>query len=498
MDYIIPALLNLLQPINILVLVGGVFIGLISGATPGISGLMAVVLMIPITYSMNPDSAILILSAVYCASVFSGSISAILFRTPGAPEAVATTLDGYEMTKKGKAPEALGISVFSSAVGGIIGTLILIFVSPQLAKFALKFASPEYFALSIVGLSVITVIGANNLVKSFICLLLGLFLATVGIDPMSGVARFTFGSNKLMSGLDFVPVLIGLFAISEVLRRFQEKEVKQKFSGKIGTTLPKMPMIRRLSPTILRSSLLGTAIGILPGIGATTAAMVSYSEAVRWSKNPDQFGKGVEEGLAAPESANNAAASGAMVPLLALGIPGSGTTAVILGAFIMQGIQPGPLLFKQEPLLITTLFIGLIICNILILLMATPFIRIFSNIIKIPYSILGTMILLLCIIGSFAIRNNILDVWMTLAFGIFGYLLEEYKFPLSPIVLGMVLGTLVEQEFRRSLVMSSGDWRIFIQSPITITLFLSGALLMLFPLIKQMYTNYKKKVAKEV
>ncbi|MEW6661026.1 MAG: tripartite tricarboxylate transporter permease [Bacillota bacterium] len=493
MNALFAALVNLLEPANLAVLVGGVFLGLLSGATPGISGTMMVVLLIPITYSLPADTSFLLLAAVYCASVFSGSISAILFRTPGAPEAVATTLDGYEMTKKGKAAEALGVSIFSSATGGLIGTIILITVAPRLAKVALKFGPTEYFALAMVGLSVITVLGASNMVKAVISGLFGLFLATIGIDPTAGVPRFTFGIGALMSGMELVSVLIGLFAISEVLRRVLEDNTVKQQVGKITSTLPNLPMIKRLSGTIFRSSLIGTFIGILPGIGATTAAMVGYSEAVRWSKHPEKFGTGVEEGVAAPESSNNAAANGAMVPLLALGIPGSATTAVLLGAFILHGIQPGPLLFFQQPLLVNTLFLGLFISNFLILFMAKPFIKGFANIIRIPYSILGPLILMLCILGTFAIRNNIMDVWFALLFGVIGYVLEKYHFPLAPIILGLVLGGMAEQELRRALIMSGGKWGVFLQSPIALSLLIAGAVLMFWPVVAKLVKGQKQK-----
>lgn len=493
MNLFFDATINLFQPVNFLMLVGGVFIGLLAGATPGISGTMMVILLLPVTYFLQPDAAFLLLTAVYCAAVFSGSISAILFRTPGAPEAVATTLDGYEMTKKGKAAEALGISIFSSAVGGLIGTLILIFAAPHLAGFALRFGPAEYFALAIVGISVVAALGSHSMIKAFMAGLLGLWLATIGIDVMSGYPRFTFGLGVLMGGVELVAVLIGLFAISEVLRRVMEDNTIREKVGRVTSTLPKLPMMRRLAGTIARSSLIGTFIGILPGIGATTAALVSYSEAVRWSKQPEKFGTGLEEGVSAPETANNAAANGAMVPLLALGIPGSATTAVMLGAFILHGIQPGPLLFMQQPLLVYTLFVGLFLSNFLILIMAKPFIMGFANIIRIPYSVLGPLILLLCILGVFGIRNNLMDVWIALFFGLVGYVLEKYSFPVAPIILGLVLGGMAEQELRRALVMSGGSGQIFLDSPIALTLLATGVILTLYPIIGRLLKSLKKK-----
>ncbi len=495
MDSFLTALLHIIQPNNIIAVIGGALLGMLSGATPGVSGTMMVVLLIPLTYSLEPDTAFLLLISVYCSAVFSGSISAILFRTPGAPEAVATTLDGYEMTKQGKPHEALGISVYASAVGGLLGGAALILVAPQLAKVALAFGSPEYFGMAIMGLSVVTTLGAKNMIKALMSALFGLFLATIGIDGMAGVPRFTFGLPSLMSGIDFIPVLIGLFAISEMLRQVMEDTSVKVKLGKIKTALPSLAMQKRLLPTILGGSALGTVIGILPGIGATTAAMVSYSEAVRWSKTPEKFGTGHPEGIAAPESSNNAAANGAMVPLLALGIPGSATTAVMLGAFVLHGLKPGPLLFSEQPEFISTIFLGTMIANALILIMAPLFIRGFANIIRIPYPVLGPIILVLCIVGSYAIRNNMMDVWLTLGFGVLGYVLEKYRFPLSPIILGIVLGELAEQEFRRSLIMSQGSYAIFIESPIAAVLIAVSILSFFAPIIVNLYKKRKANAA---
>ncbi len=495
MDSFLAALLHIIQPSNLIAVFGGALLGMLSGATPGVSGTMMVVLLIPLTYTLEPDTAFLLLISVYCSSVFSGSISAILFRTPGAPEAVATTLDGYELTKQGKPHEALGISVYSSAVGGLLGGAALILVAPQLAKIALAFGPPEYFGMAIMGLSVVTTLGAKNMVKAFLAALLGLFLATVGIDPMAGIPRFTFGLPSLMSGIDFIPVLIGLFAISEILRQVMEDTTVKVKLGKIRTSLPSFTLQKRLMPTIFGGSALGTVIGILPGIGATTAAMVSYSEAVRWSKTPEKFGTGHPEGIAAPESSNNAAANGAMVPLLALGIPGSATTAVMLGAFILHGLKPGPLLFTEQAEFINTIFLGRMIANAIILLVAPIFIRGFANIIRIPYPVLGPVILVLCIVGSYAIRNNMMDVWLTLGFGVLGYVLEKYGFPLSPIILGIVLGGLAEQEFRRSLIMSQGDYAIFFNSPIAAVLLGVSCLSFIAPIAINFYKKRKANAA---
>lgn len=485
---IFAGVINVIQPINLLTLILGTLLGFLGGATPGISGVMMVVVFLPITYGMQATIAFLLLTSIYASSVFSGSISAILFRTPGAPEAVCTTLDGYPMAQKGKVGEALGYSIMSSAIGGLIGGLILLVSAPLLAEVALKFGSPEYFALAVMGLSVVSSLSGNSISKGVIGASFGLFLATVGIDPMSGVERFTFGLPRLMSGIDFIPVLIGLFAVSEVLKKFQEKVIKVK-ERKVKTKFPGLKDILNIKGTILKSSLLGTFIGILPGVGATTASMLSYSEAVRSSKNPERFGTGIPEGIAAPEAANNAAANGAMVPLIALGIPGSATTAVILGAFILHGIQPGPLIIKQQPLLVYTIFIGLLFVNFFILALSKPFISVFSKILNVPYSVMGTLIGALCIIGTYAVRNSLLDVWVMLFFGILGYTMEKVKFPTAPIVLGIVLGRLAEEEFRRSLLLSSGNLSIFITRPISAILLALAVIGLIAPL----YRDYKSR-----
>lgn len=493
---LIAALANIfLQPTRFFALVMGAVLGFLGGATPGISGTMMVVVFLPITFGMEPGTAFLLLTSIYAAAVFSGAISAILFRTPGAPEAVATVLDGYPMAQKGKAGEALGLAVWSSAAGGTIGAIILMLSAPMLARVALRFSSPEYFALAILGITVVTSLGGEDVLKGVMGALFGLFLATVGLDSVTGVERFTFGSPHLMSGIDFITVLIGMFAIAEVLRKFQEKNVGQNLKTKVVTKLPDLSLMKRLSGLIARSSLLGTFIGVLPGIGATTAAMMGYSEAVRWSKHPEKFGTGIPEGIAAPESANNAAAAGAMVPLMALGIPGSATTAVILGAFILHGIQPGPLMFQYQKDLVYTIFLGLILVNLLIILLSKPFITIFAQVMRVPYSIMGTMIVVFCIIGTFAVRNSIVDVWMMLAFGVIGYLFDKAKIPIAPIILGLVLGPLAEEEFRRSLILSGGDYMIFFNRPISAVLLILAVLSCFMPLFSTLWNRYKKKEA---
>ncbi|WP_181350843.1 tripartite tricarboxylate transporter permease [Thalassobacillus sp. CUG 92003] len=476
---------NLLQPIHLLILLVAMMIGLLGGALPGISGTMLVIILLPVSYGLDTISAFILLTTIYASSVFSGLISAILFRTPGTPEAVATVLDGYPMAQKGKPGQALGIGILSSATGGIIGTLFLIFLTPLLAAFALKFSSPEYFALAVLGLTVVVSLSGGDLIKGFIGVGLGLFVATFGMDPLTGVERFTFGRLELIGGIDLIPVLIGLFAISEVLRKSKEDHTIQQKMDKIKTKIFDREIFKRIRVTIGRSSLLGVAIGILPGVGATTAAMVSYSEATRWSKNPKEFGTGVPEGIAAPESANNAGAMGAMVPLLSLGIPGSATTAVILGAFVLHGLQPGPMLMSDSPDLVYTIFLSLLFVNVLIILFSKPFIMAFSKIMKVPYSVLGPAIVIFCIIGTYAVRNSVFDIWIMLLFGVLGFYLDKMKFPLAAVILGVVLGPIAEEEFRRGLQMANGDLSIFFTRPISATLLGLALLALILPLLNR-------------
>ncbi|MCW4150319.1 tripartite tricarboxylate transporter permease [Halomonas sp. 18H] len=493
LDSFLTGLAVVFQPMNFLLLTSAVFIGFIGGALPGISGVILVVILLPVTYGMDPTAAFMLLTAIYGSTVFSGLITAILYRAPGTPEAVMTAFDGYPMTQQGQAGKALGIGVLSSAIGGLVGTIALIIFTPMLASVALKFSSPEYFALAVLGLTVVASLG-GRLIYGLIGACLGLFIATIGFDPLTGTSRYTFGSLELAEGVGLIPVIVGLFAISEVMKRTLGEETHQPLK-KVSIKIFDMPILRKIGVTLSRSSLLGVVIGILPGIGASTAAMVSYSEAVRWSKTPEQFGKGAPEGIAAPEAANNAAAMGALVPLFALGIPGSGTTAIILGAFIMHGLQPGPMFMLNSSDLVYAVFAGLFIVNFMILLFSKPFIALFTRLLNIPYSALGPIIVMCCIIGTYSVRNSMFDVWLMLGFGVLGFLLEKLKFPLVSIILGLVLGPIAESELRRTLAMSRGDFTIFFERPISATLIVISILLLAAAIVVPLRKRAKLKAA---
>ncbi|MCM3713963.1 tripartite tricarboxylate transporter permease [Halalkalibacter oceani] len=484
-------LMNILDPIYLLALVLGVIVGFLGGATPGISGTMLVIILVPITYGMDTIAAFIIMTTIYVTSVFSASISAILFRTPGTPEALATVFDGYTMAKKGEPGKALGISIFSSAIGGLVGVLFLIFLTPFLASLALRFSSAEYFAIAFLGLTVVASLSNKKVILGLIGVLFGLFIATVGIDPSSGAHRYTFEYEQLYAGIPFVPVLIGLFAISEIFRKAQEDHTLKKAVRESTTRLPDRSIIKKISTTIVRSSFIGTWIGILPGAGATTAAMVSYSEAVRWSKEPEKFGTGIPEGIAAPESGNNAAAMGSFIPLIALGIPGGATTAVLLGAFILHGIQPGPMVLTNQSELVYTIFIALLLSMVLILVLARPFIYLFKSILRVSYSYLGAFIFLFCVVGTFALRNNVFDLWIMLVFGVLGFFLEKIKFPIGPIVIGIVLGSLAESHLRRAVQIGGGEISVLFTRPISGTILALALLAIFFPLIKSLIKRIK-------
>jgi putative tricarboxylic transport membrane protein len=356
---------------------------------------------------------------------------------------------------------------------------------------ALSFSSPEYFALAVMGLTVVASLSGKELVKGLIGVLFGLMISVIGMDPLTGTLRYTFESPALSSGINLIPVIIGLFALSEFLKKTKDSHVIQETISNIKTKIFEKEVFQKIKGTMARSSIIGVFIGILPGVGATTASMLSYSETVRWSKDEEKetFGKGNPKGIAASETSNNAAAMGTLVPLLSLGIPGGATAAVLLGAFILHGMQPGPMLFKTEPELMYTIFAGLLLANIAMLVVSKPFIKIFQKIVNVPYHVLGPLVVVFCVIGTYTVRNNYFDILIMVLFGILGFILEKYKFPLATIILGVVLGPLTESEFRRSIQMSNGDFSIFFTRPISLILIIISVLMLFYPMIN----NYIKK-----
>ncbi len=467
----------------------GLFIGVVFGAIPGISGLMAIILLVPFTYPLDIIQAMLLLTSTYCGGVFGGSISSILLNTPGAPESVCTAFDGYPMTQKGQAAKALGAAIECSAIGGFLSAVVMTVACAPLASVALSFDSPEYFALVFMGLCVVSSISGKSLVNGVIALFIGLFLASVGVSPIQGVPRYDLGFPQLRAGIDFIIVMIGVFALGEIFSRFEtlSREETKKIDGQVGTNLLTIKEFLALKWTILRSFVTGTFIGFLPGAGATIASFVSYGMARNLSDEPEKFGTGVIEGVAAPETANNAATGGAMIPLLTLGIPGGGATAVMISAFMIKGLQPGPLVFMTNPELIGSIFVGMIIANLLIIIFGFLAVRAFTQFLKVPYAILASGITLFCFLGAFAKRNVMYDVWVMLFFGIIGYFMKKYEYPVAPLVLGMVLGPLAEDKFLSSLISYQNDFTIFFTRPISGSMIAVAFCFLMYPLVMALW-----------
>lgn len=477
MDMWLNAAALVFAPLNFLIIVAGCVFGIVIGAIPGLTSTMGVALMVPVTFAMEPSTGLMLLGSVYCSSVYGGSISAILLNTPGTPAGAATVLDGHQMTLKGQSKQALGISAISSCIGGVFSAIVLATMAPWLAKQALRFGPPEYFALAVFGLTIISSLAGKNPYKGLLAGVLGLLLATVGMDPVHGIDRFSFGSTELMDGFNLIPVLIGLFSVSQafVLMTSGKVTMDAVFAAVKGRFIPPMSEMIRLAPNFLRSSIIGTVIGIIPGVGSDPAAFIAYNEAMRWSKHPEKFGTGILDGVVAPETSNNAVTGGSLVPLLTLGIPGNAVSAVFLGGLLIHGLRPGPMLFEQNGDILYALFFSLFITNILFMLIGIAGTRVFMKVLKIPPVILGVMIMVLSIIGSYAIHNNLFDVWVMFAFGFMGYIFRLYGIPLAPVVLAIILGPMAEQSFRQGMLMSQGDPMIFFSRPISLTFLLIAA-----------------------
>jgi len=489
LDQLFIGLLTILEPTNFLAVFFGVVFGIIIGALPGLTSPMGVALLIPFTYTMPKVPAICMLVALYCGGTFGGSISAILVHAPGTPAAAATTFDGYPLAQKGMAGKALGMACISSALGGLFSVIVLILLAPLLADIAIKFGPPEYFALAVFGLSMISSLGSRSVLKNLIGGAIGVLISCVGMDEISGFGRFDFGITHLMDGISFIPVMIGLFAATEVFRQAEVGIRKVVIDRKISGLLPSWQDIKAVKTTMIRSGLIGTFIGILPAEGGTVASFIGYNEAKRFSKHPEKFGTGILEGVAAPETANNAATGGAMIPTLALGIPGSGTTAVILGALLVHGMRPGPLLFMQHTHVVYSVFVGMFLANLIFLVVGLLGAKIFSNILRVPNYVLSPIILVLCVVGTYALHNNMADVWIMLICGIIGYKMREYGFAAAPIVLGVVLGELIEISLRRSLIVFGNNPLVFFTRPWAATFIVLTVLGLCSPAIRKWIEN---------
>ena len=465
---ILSALGELITVENLIFVNVGIFIGIIFGAIPGMNGNLAITVLLPFTFSMGTVPALLMLTAIFFGSNFGGSISSILINTPGTNAAAATLIDGYPMCRNGQPRRALDMALVASTVGGIISALCLLFFAPQISKVAIKFGSPEYFALAIFGLSVIASVSGKSIVKGLISGGLGILLATVGMDAVSGLTRFTFGNIRLYNGIKMLAVLLGVYAIAQMIGRINKTEAA--VASEIQETNKEDHItkedIKKTMPTMLKSSAIGAFIGAIPGTGGAIASFISYNEAKRCKKQGDKFGEGEIKGIAAPESANNGATAATLIPLLTLGIPGDVVAATLLGAFTMHGLVVGPKLFTNSGPVVYAILIGCVIAQIIMFVQGKYLLKIFVKITHIPQELLTAILVVLCCAGAFAIGNSNVDVYVMLIFGAIAYFMQKLDFPPVPIVLGMVLGPVAESNLRNALVMSEGSWSIFIKRPI--------------------------------
>ncbi|MCQ1058596.1 tripartite tricarboxylate transporter permease [Photobacterium sp. DNB23_23_1] len=469
LEHLFSGLLTAFSPSVFPVLVFGVLGGIILGALPGLTATMGVAILLPFTFGMEPTAALVMLIGVYIGGIYGGSIAAILLKTPGTPASAATVLDGHTLAAKGQAARALSISAVASFIGGLISTIVLIAIAPLLADFALKFNAPEYFALALFGLTIIASVSSKNILKGLLAGSIGLLISTVGLDPISSVPRFTFDVMDLYSGINVIPVLIGLFAISEGLNQLEKLHTQKKSAPpKFDHKLLSKNDLKTMLPTAIKSGLMGTSIGSVPGAGADISAFVCYNEAKRSAKNPDEFGKGSVHGLAAAEAGNNGVTGGSLVPLLTLGVPGDAVAAVLLGALIVQGLTPGPLLFSQNPEVVYGVFSSMLVANIIMLLIGLLGIRFFCRIIEVPKIIMIPIIIFLSVIGAYAINNSMFDVGIAIGFGLFGFILNKMEIPSSPILLAIILGPMAETNLRKSLLMFDGSWSFLYERPIAL------------------------------
>jgi putative tricarboxylic transport membrane protein len=474
--------------------IGGLIWGILGGALPGLSPSITMALLLPFTYAVDPASAVVLLAAAYIGAEYGGSIPAILIRTPGTNAAAATVIDGYEMKRQGRANEALGISLWSGVIGSLWGLTMLILLTEPLSRLALSFRPTSYFALGIVGLSVIASLSGRSLLKGTAAALVGLMIATVGTDPMSGVSRFTFGEPDLLEGITPILVMVGLFAVSELMLRSGVPNLVA-VKERVRLRLPGFPMMKRIAPAQGLGCGIGTLEGLMPGAGGTIASFLAYNEARRWSKQPEKFGHGSEEGVAAPETANNTVASTALIPLLSFGIPGSNSAAVLLGGLLVHGLVPGPRLFEENGDVITGLYAGSFVATLSQLLVGAVILPLCIWLVNRPRPYLAAFIFALILSGVYTVHMSLFDLGLVLAAGVLGYFMRRFGYPFLPLVLGVVLGGLVESNYRRSLALSAGDHAIFLEDPIAIVLLAIAALFVFGTLAREWLPRRAKETS---
>lgn len=476
-------MMGALEPYNLAVMLMGLAVGVIAGALPGISFVNAMAMALPFTYLMTPLTAMVFLGGIYAGGVFGGSISSILINIPGTPASLPSCWDGYPMTKRGESARALMIAIAASATGGIASALLLTFASPPFAKFALAFDQPEFFAATFLGLVSIIAIAKSAPWVSFLSLFVGMAIGSIGVDALYGLPRLTFGFPALQNGVNFVVVMIGLFALSEVMEMLGKTSHGEAVKGKLKFKLPSPRELWALKGSVGRGTAIGCMIGMIPGAGATVGAVVAYGIEKQVSPRGAQFGTGIEDGLAAPESAKNATTGAAMIPLLTLGIPGSAATAIMLAAMVLHGVNPGPLLFITQSDMVYTIFASLLLANLFMIIVGVGVARAFSSLMKVPPTVLGAFIVVLSVVGAYGVRNNIIDVYICLFFGVLGYIMKRVDFPSSPLVLGVILGPLAERYFMTSLANYDNDLSIFVTRPISASILTFALVFVLWALV---------------
>jgi putative tricarboxylic transport membrane protein len=481
-----------LQPVNLLYCFMGVFIGTLVGVLPGIGPVAAMSLLLPVTFNAAPEAGIIMLAGIYYGSMYGGSTTAILVNMPGEAASVVTCLDGYQMARRGRAGAALGIAAVGSFLAGTFAVIALMLVAPALARFAVKFGPAEYFSLMVLGLSVLAYLSHGSLLKALIMACFGLVLGLIGLDAITGMPRLTFDRMELVDGIGLVPIVMGLFGVAEILSNLEQKLTREIIAAPIGTLLPSREEWKESAAPLARGSVLGFLLGILPGGGAVISSFISYAIEKRISKHPETFGKGAIAGVAGPEAANNAAAGGGFIPLMTLGIPPNVVMALLLGAFIVHGLQPGPLLMVQNPNVFWGIVASMYIGNAMLLVLNLPLVGLWVQVLKAPYKILFPLILLFCIVGVYSLSNAIFDIYLMIGFGVLGYLMRKFGYEPAPLVLAFVLGPMMENNLRKSLILSDGNFSIFVERPISVTCLVIAALVLISPLLPMM--RGKRKV----
>ncbi len=490
-------LLTVLTPLNFLVMVIGLVLGMLVAVLPGLTLVMGVVLALPFTYQMGVGPALILLTAMYVSGTYGGAITAILFRIPGEPMDVPLIWDGYEMTRQGLAAKALGYSLIAAFVGGIVSAILMVAMAKPVADIALKFSSPEFFAVIVFGLSSVVSLGGKSMVNALISLCMGLLIATVGVDSMYGQERLTFGQPFLQDGLEFLLVMVGAYGLGEVLTRLSEgypsegevdPEMKKR---RFVTAFPRLSEMLGMRGSFARGTATGVVVGLVPGAGATVSSFVAYGMERQYGKNGNQLGKGAPEGVIAAKSAATASVGGALVPLLTMGIPGSGATAIILAAFLLHGIQPGPQVFASSSALIYTVFASVFVAVVGMCILGYFAIKPLTKVLDAPEAVVSAFVVMFCFVGAFAARNNTSDLYVIAAFGLIGFLFERFKFPIAPLVLGTILGPLAEDNFMTTMVSFNNDWTVFFTRPISLIILVIAAIGVFYPAIRSTYAKRK-------